>query len=105
MQKTNNGSIQLLSARTKAAQGPMGWRNGTVVSIPMLSHEIGLWKNTLANIPGQKCALYFEDALEFTAALIAALQQNRTVFLPSNALPATCESLSKSVDVFIGDFP
>jgi acyl-coenzyme A synthetase/AMP-(fatty) acid ligase len=43
--------------------------------------------------------------VEFICILIAAWQAKKTVWLPPDALPATCDSLASRVDVYIGEFP
>lgn len=103
MLKTENRSISLISFASPAET--VGWRNQKPVSANEFCHNILLWKETIQKSTGKRFALFLNDTLEFSCALIAALQENKIVYLPSNALPATCQSLKQHVDEFLGQFP
>jgi len=50
-------------------------------------------------------ALFLEDGLEFAAALLAAWQTGKTVWLAADVLSVSVAALTTSVDGFLGDFP
>ena len=62
------------------------------------------WQVALKSRPEKKWALYTQDTGIFLAALIGAWCANKTVYLPSDALPATHLALGSLVDGFLGDF-
>ncbi len=63
------------------------------------------WRATFASSPAQRVALFFDDRLEFTAALFAAWAEHKQVVLPGDVLPATLQALAPHVDAWAGDFP
>ena len=83
----------------------VGWRAGVAVRYGDLLARAKLWQALLHNTPGTKFALYLEDSLEFAAALFGAWHAGKTIYLPSDTLPATCASLRAVVDSFLGEFP
>ncbi|TCS35557.1 acyl-coenzyme A synthetase/AMP-(fatty) acid ligase [Paucimonas lemoignei] len=83
----------------------VGWRNGQAVSHAELVTRTSQWRATLQKSPDRNVALFFHDSLEFAAALLGAWHAAKTVYLPSDTLPATCASLRTLVTQYIGDFP
>ncbi|MDZ7918793.1 AMP-binding protein [Rhodoferax sp.] len=67
--------------------------------------KVGGWRATFEAQAGSKWALYFDDSLEFSAALLGAWHAGKMVYLPGDNLPATLASLRIDVDGFAGDFP
>lgn len=103
MEKSENVFIPLVTFTSPSDK--IGWRNGKPVTAGEFCNRIESWKQELQKRTDEKFALYVNDTLEFTCALIAALQTGKTVYLPSNALPATCHTLTGHVDGFLGEFP
>ena len=83
----------------------VGWRGMQPVHIAAFFSRMDAWRRAIAPLSGENVALYLSDTLEFMAALFAALSGNRRVYLPANALPATCATLAREVQIFIGEFP
>lgn len=83
----------------------IGWRGAQAVGNAAFLHRIAAWHATLAPLAGKNFALYFEDGLEFTAALLAAWQAGKTVWLAADALSVSVAALVPAVDAFVGDFP
>ncbi|MBV8634954.1 MAG: acyl-CoA synthetase, partial [Burkholderiaceae bacterium] len=102
-------SERLLELCRALAQRPahaiVGWRGAQAVGNSAFLHRIAAWHATLAPLPGKNFALYFEDGLEFAAALLAAWQAGKTVWLAADALSVSVAALTPSVDGFVGDFP
>ena len=83
----------------------VGYRNGQAVLLKELGQRAYHWKTVLEKRPEARFALYVDDTLEFIAILVAALKSGKTLYLPSNALQATAESLCAYVNGYIGLFP
>lgn len=83
----------------------VGWRGNIAMRHSDLLARARLWQALLRNTPGNNFALYSEDSLEFAAALFGAWHANKTIYLPSDTLPATCASLRTVVDGYLGEFP
>ncbi|HEX8954801.1 MAG TPA: AMP-binding protein [Burkholderiaceae bacterium] len=89
----------------KPAHAIIGWRGAEAVGNSAFLYRIAAWHAALAPLPGKNFALYFEDGLEFAAALLAAWQAGKTVWLAADALSLSVAALTPSVDGFLGDFP
>jgi len=83
----------------------LGWRNGIAIRYAEIHARAQSWQSLLRAMPGCNFALYLEDSLEFSAALFGAWHAGKTIYLPSDILPATCASLRTAVDGFLGEFP
>jgi hypothetical protein len=83
----------------------IGWRGRKPVRCDAFLASIHAWQTLLAQTPGNKFGLYFNDSMDFAAALFGAWQSGKTIYLPADTLPATCELLGQSVDGFLGEFP
>ncbi|MBI3728146.1 MAG: acyl-CoA synthetase [Burkholderiales bacterium] len=94
-----------LALAARPGHAIIGWNATGVVLHSDFLQRIGAWNTAIRNTPGTQLALYLEDSLEFSAALLAAWLENKTVWLTADTLPATCLALSKSVDAFFGEFP
>ncbi|MFZ6657745.1 AMP-binding protein [Undibacterium sp. TJN19] len=90
---------------SRSAQNVMGWNASGPVLKTMFLQRMAAWDSLLQNIAGDNLALYMDDSLEFAAALFAAWQLKKTVWLTADTLPATCQVLHKTVDAFLGNFP
>ncbi|MFP5393830.1 MAG: AMP-binding protein [Gammaproteobacteria bacterium] len=93
----------LLAARDGAHLA--GWRGDAPVTVAELRARVAAWHALCAATPGQACALYLADSLEFSAALLGAWRAGKTVWLTADTLEASCASLAESVDAFLGEFP
>jgi acyl-coenzyme A synthetase/AMP-(fatty) acid ligase/3-hydroxymyristoyl/3-hydroxydecanoyl-(acyl carrier protein) dehydratase len=89
----------------RPATDVVGWRGSEPVACGAFVARIQAWRAALAAQPGRQFALYFEDSLEFAAALLGAWQAGKTAWLSADALPASCAALGAHVDGFLGEFP
>lgn len=89
----------------RQATAIVGWRGAEAIGHTAFLGRIAAWHATFAPLPGTNFALYFEDGLEFAAALLAAWQAGKTVWLAADALSQSVAALAASVDGFAGDFP
>ncbi|MFZ6730708.1 AMP-binding protein [Undibacterium sp. Ji42W] len=94
-----------LALAARPGHAIIGWNAAGAVSHDDFLQRIGVWSATIRNTAGTQLALYFEDSLEFSAALLAVWLEHKTVWLAADTLPATCLALSTSVDAFLGEFP
>jgi acyl-CoA synthetase (AMP-forming)/AMP-acid ligase II/3-hydroxymyristoyl/3-hydroxydecanoyl-(acyl carrier protein) dehydratase len=83
----------------------IGWRAGNPIRRDAFLTSVHAWQHLLVHTSGQKFALYHSDSIEFSAALFGAWQAGKTIYLPTDTLPATCAMLRQSVDGFLGEFP
>ncbi len=83
----------------------VGWRDDQGVDNAAFLARIAAWHALLAPLPGVNFALFLEDGLEFAAALLAAWQAGKTVWLAADTLSVSVAALTTSVDGFLGDFP
>lgn len=82
-----------------------GFRDGHMVSHAEFIARVRQWHARLLDLPGTRLAVYFTDSIEFAAALFGAWHAGKTVYLPSDTLPATCAALRPAVDACVGEFP
>jgi acyl-coenzyme A synthetase/AMP-(fatty) acid ligase/3-hydroxymyristoyl/3-hydroxydecanoyl-(acyl carrier protein) dehydratase len=83
----------------------VGWQGQTAITREMFAQKVIAWHTTISQVPQHKIALYLSDSIEFAAALFAAWHACKTVVLSADILENSCRTLSKEVDVFIGEFP
>ena len=83
----------------------VGWRAGAAVRQDDFMARVCGWRATLQQTPGRDFALCFADSIEFAAALFGAWHAGKIAYLPSDALPATCAALRRTVHGFVGEFP
>ncbi|MDB5771148.1 MAG: Acyl-coenzyme synthetase/AMP-(fatty) acid ligase [Burkholderia sp.] len=83
----------------------VGWRDGVTIPYADFLVRVRQWQELLLDNKGPQFALYAGDSIEFAAALFGAWHAGKTVYLPSDTLPATCASLRQVVDGFLGEFP
>ena len=83
----------------------VGWRDGQGIDNAAFLARVAAWHALLAPLPGVNFALFLEDGLEFAAALLAAWQTGKTVWLAADVLSVSVAALTTSVDGFLGDFP
>ena len=98
-------AIAELLSRGRSARHPVAQQAGATVDFSRFRAMAGAWHAACAAQPGKRWALYFEDTLEFAAALLGAWQAGKVVYLPGDALPATLGSLRNQVDGFAGQLP
>lgn len=87
-----------------AAEHTVAYRDGQAVSNRSFRARTAAWQRLLAATPGQKFALFLEDSLDFSSALYGAWLAGKTIYLPGDALSASCAALSTTVDGFLGNF-
>jgi acyl-CoA synthetase (AMP-forming)/AMP-acid ligase II len=96
---------RLIDAITSREDGfVVGWRDGEALGQTAFVQRMAAWRSMLRDTPGQQFALYIDDSIEFSAALLGAWLAGKTVWLTADTLPATCASLRPSVDGFLGEF-
>ena len=78
---------------------------GSAVAHPQFRTRVIGWQQAFAAAPGRDWALYFDDTLDFAAALFGAWHAGKRVFLGGDNLPATLEGLAPRVAGFAGDVP
>lgn len=83
----------------------IGWRAGAPVGRDAFLARMADWHAALASLSGQEFALYFEDSIEFAAALFAAWHAGKTVWLSADRYSSSIAALKNKVDGFIGEFP
>ncbi|MBI3285457.1 MAG: acyl-CoA synthetase [Burkholderiales bacterium] len=89
----------------RSALAVVGRNAAGAVMLGSFLQRIGAWGDVMQGIAGRQVALYLEDSLEFAAALLAAWQHGKTVWLTADTLPASCQALAQAVDAFLGEFP
>ena len=98
-------SILDLLCVAPSMNGVIGWRDALPVSFPEFAERAQLWQSSLRGMKGTCFALYFNDSIEFAAALFGAWHAGKTIYLPPDILPATCAALRPMVDGYLGEFP
>jgi acyl-coenzyme A synthetase/AMP-(fatty) acid ligase/3-hydroxymyristoyl/3-hydroxydecanoyl-(acyl carrier protein) dehydratase len=96
--------LNLLNA-SHAPGKNVAWRDGKVIRWHAFLIRVHAWSSLLQNTPASRFALYSSDSIEFACALFGAWQAGKTVYLPADALPATCAILRSAVDGYLGEFP
>lgn len=83
----------------------VAWRAQQPIYNQTFQTRIQAWYALLKNLSGKKFALYISDSLEFASALFGGWLAEKTLYLPNNTLPNTCNNLCNLVDNFLGEFP
>lgn len=83
----------------------VAWRAKTPVLHATFQWQVASWQRLLAETPGTKFALFLTDTLDFMSALFGCWLAGKTVYLPGDNLPITCQALNAVVDGFLGEFP
>jgi acyl-coenzyme A synthetase/AMP-(fatty) acid ligase len=83
----------------------VGVRAGAPVTRAEFRRIVARWRNTLAPLSGKAWALYFEDSLSFSCAMLGAWQAGKHVLLPGEVQPGTMEWLAPLADGLIGELP
>ena len=98
--------VDILSvvAAPRAPSSVVGWRGSRPVTHEEFLARVLAWSAMLRRTPGQAFALYLGDSIEFAGALYGAWYAGKTIYLPGDKLPATCASLRRSVDGYLGEF-
>jgi len=89
----------------RPAGGLTGWRAGAAIDNAHWLARVHAWHALLRGQQGSDFALYLDDSLEFSAALLGAWHAGKTVWLSADTLEASCAALRASVDGFLGQFP
>lgn len=96
--------LDLFAAKRRHDE-PIAWRDGARLSYGAWLARVQCWMRLLQTMPGARMALFAQDSMEFAAALFGAWHAGKTVYLPADTLPTTCQALRAEVDAFLGDFP
>ncbi|RFP11615.1 AMP-binding protein [Duganella sp. BJB488] len=89
----------------RPAGGLAGWRAGAAIDNAHWLARAHAWHALLRGQQGSDFALYLDDSLEFSAALLGAWHAGKTIWLSADTLEASCAALRASVDGFLGQFP
>ena len=88
-----------------ALDAPVASRAGDLLGFSEFAKRAAAWRAAFVAHGGQHFALYFEDTLEFTTALMGAWHAGKTAWLPGDVLPATLSRLAAHIDGYVGDMP
>ncbi|TMS59691.1 AMP-binding protein [Imbroritus primus] len=88
-----------------AAPRTVAWRGGQPLDHADFRRRIGQWHAAFAHVPGDRVALYFDDAYEFACALYGAWHAGKTVLLPGDTQPGTLARLVPQVSACAGQLP
>lgn len=94
-----------LFSRPRPSNQAVGWRNDIAVTNGQFDVRLHTWCAFLRTAPGTRFALFFNDSIEFAAALFGAWHAGKIIYLPSDTLPSTCAALRTAVDGYLGEFP
>lgn len=100
-----NGLIPLSDWLRQAPERPVAMGAAGMVTRRGLEARVAYWYRRLAAKPGERWALYHQDAIEFAAMLLALWQRGSTVCLPGDNRPATRARLQPRVAGFAGQYP
>ncbi|HEY4081784.1 MAG TPA: AMP-binding protein [Burkholderiaceae bacterium] len=84
---------------------PVARRAGQLITFGAFAERADAWRTAFAEHAGQHFALYFEDSLEFAAALMGVWHAGKAAWLPGDVLPATLSGLAAHIDGYAGDMP
>lgn len=91
--------------RTSTAPRTVAWRGGQPLDHADFRRRIGQWRAAFAAVPGDRIALYFDDAYEFACALYGAWHAGKIALLPGDIQPATLARLAAQVSACAGQLP
>lgn len=94
---------QMIAARPD--HGVIGSSGGQSITNVAFLARVAAWRTCLHHAVGTRFALYCEDSIEFSAALLGAWGAGKTIWLSADILPASIAALSTCVDGFLGEFP
>ena len=103
-------SLPLLSAlaltqETDDSGQVMALRESEKVTRADLMRRVDDWQHFFSGMPGNKYALYLEDAVELAAALFGAWHAGKMIVLPGDRLPSTLKQLAALTDAAVGEMP
>jgi acyl-coenzyme A synthetase/AMP-(fatty) acid ligase len=98
-------ALGALPGEGRGAGHVVAFRAGEALTQARFEREAAAWRDALAARPGARWALYFDDAVDFAAALVGAWHAGKVVVLPGDAQPDTIARLRASTDGFAGDLP
>lgn len=81
----------------------LGASDGQRTTHDVFRQQVLDWHAAFTVAPGRDWALYFDDALAFSAALFGAWHAGKRVWLAPDNLPATLDALQSHVTGFVGD--
>ncbi|MEP6503869.1 MAG: AMP-binding protein [Betaproteobacteria bacterium] len=84
---------------------PLAWRGDVALGEAHFAAQVAAWRDALAAQPGERWALFAEDAFDFAAALFGAWHAGKTVIVPGDMQDDTVARLRGVADGFLGDLP
>lgn len=94
--------LNKLMIAEKSASRPVIWDGGEIISWINFEQRVSAWYHALSQYEGKYWALYLEDSLEFSAALLAIWQLERCAVLPGDPQKNTVAVLDNLCDGAIG---
>ncbi|MBM7456136.1 acyl-coenzyme A synthetase/AMP-(fatty) acid ligase [Oceanisphaera litoralis] len=99
------GLIPLSNWLLLASDRPVATGDTGMVTRKELEERVAYWYRKLPAEPGQRWAVYHQDAVEFAAILLALWQLECTACIPGDNRPATNIRLGRRVAGFVGQYP
>ena len=81
----------------------VGWRGAAPVSWLEFSEQARRWQTAFEQAAGQCFVLFFDDGIEFAAAMFGLWQAGKQAWLPGDLTVATQAALRQHVDGWAGD--
>lgn len=94
---------QVAQASARAAGHSVAVVQGQPLAYAQWLRNVQAWRAAFAQVSGTDVALYFEDAVAFSAALWGAWHAGKTPVLVSDAQPHTLQCLMPTVQACAGD--
>ena len=101
---TSMGYIPLSDWMRQRNSGYLAVRQGEYLSVREFRLRVWYWYRRLASVSDKRCAVYHSDCAEFFAIVNALWQLKKTACVPGDNCPGTVESLSRSINLFLGEF-
>lgn len=96
--------ISLSTWLQDASDTPIAIQDGLLISKTQFRLKVLNWTSSLSLSPGQKWAVYHNDAVEFLAIVFALWQFRCTACVPGDACQTTVDRLASNVSGFLGEF-
>lgn len=102
---TSTGPFPLSDWMCRRDTGYIAFRQNEFISVGEFKARVWHWYCRLISVSDERCAVYHSDCAEFFAILNALWQLKKTACVPGDNRPGTVERLSRSVNLFLGEFP